>query len=133
MSNSFLGTGWGFPPTFNKIKNGVQMVSEEEDIRQSLLILFQTGFGERIMQPEYGSELTSLMFESVDRTFEALLIERIKDAILYQEPRIDVDDITINNEDNQGKVQIEISFTVRQTNSRSNIVFPFYFIEGTNI
>lgn len=133
MDNSFLGTGWSFPPTFTKVKNGVTMVSDVEDIQQSLLILFQTGFGERVMQPTYGSELSALLFEPFDTTFESLLIDRIKDAILFQEPRIIVNEVIINRDDNAGTVFIEIDFTVRRTNSRSNIVFPFYLNEGTNI
>ena len=52
----FLGTGWAFPPEFHRYgeQAGVKLVSEEEDIRESLGILLSTRPGERIMQPGYG-------------------------------------------------------------------------------
>ena len=34
---SFLGIGWGFPPNFRKDSGDITMVSDEEDIRQSLI------------------------------------------------------------------------------------------------
>ena len=47
---SFLGKGWSFPPAFDKKLGSVEMVSMEEDIRQSLEIYFGTKPGERIMR-----------------------------------------------------------------------------------
>ena len=88
------------------------MVSDEEDIRQSLTILFQTGFGERVMQPTYGSELPTLMFEPFDATFESYISDRIKDAILFQEPRITVNEITLDRDNANGLVNIIVDYTI---------------------
>ncbi|VTP99707.1 PAAR domain-containing protein [Sphingobacterium daejeonense] len=41
---NFLGTGWAFPPEFNKTSNTVEMVSAVEDIDQSLNILLVNFF-----------------------------------------------------------------------------------------
>ena len=50
------------------------------------------------------------------------------------EPRIIVDEIAINPVDvNDGKIEINIEYTVITTNVRDNIVFPYYLNEGTNI
>ena len=38
VEKSFLGTGWSFPPTFHIESKGVQMVSDEVDIKQSIEI-----------------------------------------------------------------------------------------------
>ncbi len=130
---TFLGTGWGFPPTFDRHNKSVEMVSNEDDIYQSLEILLSTGLGERVMQPEYGSDLSKLIFEPIDVTFESLIKDRISDAILYHEPRITVDNIELERKETEGLINISIDFTVRTTNSRSNIVFPFYLNEATNI
>ena len=56
---SFLGTGWSFPPEFNPY-GSVKKVSDEEDIRESLVILLSTSPGERIMQPTYAVSYTHL-------------------------------------------------------------------------
>ncbi|AXT55870.1 hypothetical protein D1815_08940 [Aquimarina sp. AD1] len=132
--NSFLGTGWGFPPEFNKTAKHVLMTSNEEDIKKSLEILLTTRLGERIMVPNYGCNLDELLFKPLDRTLKTFVIELIKTAILYHEPRIDVIKIDISETDElEGKLLVKIEYLIRSTNSRRNVVFPFYKEEGTNI
>ncbi len=57
-SESFLGTGWSFPPTFTNVSGDVVMTSDVEDILASLHILLSTSIGERLMQPTYGCNLS---------------------------------------------------------------------------
>ena len=59
---SFLGTGWSFPPTFIKQNKGVGTISDVEDINSSLHILLSTRLGERVMQPEYGCNLDMMLW-----------------------------------------------------------------------
>jgi phage baseplate assembly protein W len=129
----FLGTGWAFQPAFVK-GHGIRMASGEEDIEQSLEILLSTTPGERIYNFEYGCNIRRWMFEDMDLSAKALIAEEIRSAILRFEPRIDVEkvDVEIKNP-LEGILWINIEYSVRQTNSRSNKVFPFYFREGTNV
>ncbi len=129
----FLGTGWDFPPTFNKEKESVNMVSGEQDIRSSLHILLSTEIGERIMQPEYGCNLKRLLFEPLDLSLKAYIKDLIKTAILYHEPRIRLENITLESKPEEGLIEITLEYIVRSTNSRYNFVYPFYITEGTNI
>lgn len=132
--NSFLGTGWAFPPEFVKEQKQTKMISNEEDIKSSLHVLLTTRLGERVMFPEYGCNLEELMFEALNRTLITYTIDLIKTAILYHEPRIDVIKIDISETDPlEGKLVISIDYIVRATNSRTNVVFPFYKEEGTDI
>lgn len=132
--NSFLGTGWAFPPAFVKEQKSTKMISNEEDIKSSLHILLTTRLGERVMFPEYGCNLEELLFESLNRTLITYTVDLIKTAILYHEPRIDVLKIDISETDPlEGKLVIAIDYIVRATNSRTNVVFPFYKEEGTDI
>lgn len=131
---SFLGTGWSFPPDFNRIDNSVQMVSDITDIEESIKIILSTTPGERLMQPEFGCDLKRLVFETIDSTLIASLDHLIYHALLNFEPRITFLNTEILNMDNlDGTLQIQINFKVIITNSRHNIVFPFYLLEGTNV
>jgi len=124
---SFLGTGWGFPPQFSKKSTRVEMLSDEEDIRSSLEILLSTRPGERVMRPDYGCNLEELVFEPLTTTFKTYIIDLIQTAVLYYEPRIDVDKIDLDDTGElEGRILISIEYTVRSTNSRFNFVFPFY-------
>ncbi len=58
----------------------------------------------------------------------------IRTAILYHEPRIDVEKIDISQGDDlSGELLVAIDYKIRATNSRTNMVYPFYKQEGTNI
>jgi len=63
-----------------------------------------------------------------------LMEHTIEKAILLFEPRITLNSVRFDfGEDDQGKLLILIEYTVRLTNTRSNMVYPFYFREGTNL
>jgi len=133
-SNDFLGVGWGFPPTFDAITRSVGMTEKEEDIEKSLQILLTTAIGERVMQPKYGCNMDSLLFEPLNTTTKTIMIDKIKMAILFFEPRIDAKKIALNSQNElEGEVLVEIEYIVRATNSRFNFVFPYYITEGTEI
>ncbi|MFK7908706.1 MAG: GPW/gp25 family protein [Chitinophagales bacterium] len=137
MSNidkSFLGTGWSFPPTFNEAANSIVMVSAEKDIAESLFIILSTIPGERIMRPEFGCDLHSKVFARVDSTFKHDVVDLISTAISEFEPRVELDTIDIDtSEVLDGIVNIHIYYTIISVNVRTNIVYPFYIVEGTGV
>lgn len=131
---SFLGTGWGFPPTFDSTLKQVKTSSDEQDINESLQILLSTRLGERVMLPKYGCNLEELLFSPLDLTLKTYISDLIRTAILYHEPRINVDKIDYSQGDDlQGELLIIIDYTVRATNSRMNMVYPFYRNEANEL
>jgi uncharacterized protein len=131
---SFLGTGWSFPPEF--VQNGRELVmtSEEADIRCSLEILFGTVRGERFLVPGFGLEPHELFFDPVSTTVKAFVKDRILTAILLDEPRIRVVSLQIASPDpNDGTLSIALDYEVRATNSRYNLVYPFYEHDGNEV
>lgn len=129
---SFLGIGWSFPPTF---RDGVvAMTQDEEDIQASLHILFRTACGERFLRPEYGLDMQEVLFEPMSTTMRTFLIDRINTTILIHEARIRVIELRIDSPDpNDGTLKILLEYEVRATNSRFNLVFPFYRTDGNEL
>jgi uncharacterized protein len=134
MSNEFLGRGWSFPPEFNGNLGRVEMIEEEADIVSSLEILLSTAQGERVMLPQYGCNLDELVFENLDTRMKTLMADKVESAILYHEPRIELEKVRLDDSGElDGVVLIEVIYRVRSTNSRFNFVFPYYKLEGTDI
>lgn len=131
--NSFLGTGWHFPPKFIKGPGSVVMVSDVADIEQSLEILLTTTVGERFLRPTYGCDLNKYLFEPLDDGLTAYIRDLVNTAILYHEPRIRLLSLKLYPQENQGLLLIELEYRIRSTNSRKNFVFPFYRDEGTDV
>jgi uncharacterized protein len=131
---SFLGRGWSFPPAFSKSKKKLCMVEDHDDIRESLFILLSTTPGERILEPQYGCHIKSLVFECFDLSVQTMAREMIRKAILFYESRVTVETIDFNFQKiNDGYLEIMIYYTVISTNTRFNMVYPFYLREGTGI
>ena len=131
---AFLGTGWGFPPTFNKDLLSVEMVSNEKDIKESLQIYLSTKIGERVMRSNYGCLVHDYLFEQFDENIISSIGHEIKRTIYEFEPRIHVHEVTTNKSDvNEGIINIGVFYEIIATNVRDNIVFPFYINEGTNL
>jgi len=129
----FLGTGWSFPPEFGKGKNSIKMSSGAEDIKESLFILLSTKLGERFMTPDFGCDMDIFLFEPLDLDLEQKIEDEIRRAILLYETRISVDGIGFDPDREAGALLINVDYTIRTTNTRTNIVFPFYLKEGTNL
>jgi Bacteriophage baseplate protein W len=131
-SPGFLGIGWGFPPQFGPGGAQVAMVWDEEDIHQSLAILFATRLGERPMQEDYGCSLDELLFEAMDHALVSRITSLIHDAVLAHEPRIRLLDVDVTPDpDLDAVLRIRLDYEVPSTNSRFNMVFPFYLNEAT--
>ena len=110
------------------------MLEEEADIASSLAILLSTTPGERIMQPLYGCNLSELVFESLDTRMKTLMVDKVESAILYYEPRVTLERVSLDDSrEIEGVVIIGVVYRVKTTNSRFNFVFPYYIREGTDI
>lgn len=129
-NNSFLGTGWSFPPSFNQDASTVDLVSNVDDINQSLNILLSTSLGERVMQPEYGCNLEDYLFESLSSTMIGYIKDRVMNSILYYEPRIIAEKIEVTSDDSvdlfEGRFTIIVEYSIPGTNSRFNYVYDYY-------
>lgn len=129
---SFLGRGWSFPPIFDRTKGSVAMSSGDTDIRQSLWILLSTSLGERTMLATYGCSLAAKVFTSLTTSTANEICSIVRYAITQWEPRVRVESVSVTERDEAyGWLSIDVTYTIRETNTRSNLVYPFYILEAT--
>ena len=129
LEDNFIGTGWSFPPAFDPASGGVEMRTGIADIEESLRIIFTTRLGERVMQPQFGAALDQHLFDPMNSSRLSYLEDQIKRAILYHEPRIDAENISVAPDEAEGLLMISIGYKVRGANSRFNFVYPYYLEE----
>lgn len=133
-NKSFLGSGWSFPPRFLDSTEGLELSHNDRDIAESIYILLSTTPGERVMNPGYGCNLHSMVFSSINTSMKTRMEDMISTAILYYEPRINLVAINIDDTNQmEGKLEVNIVYDIKGTNSRKNMVYPFYLTEGTDI
>lgn len=126
MGAAFLGTGWTFPIKPDAAGR-LAYVEGESNVEQSLLVLLQTALGERLMRPDFGCEAPRLVFAPGSVQFLSLLETTVREAVRDWEPRIELKDIGAEADPaDEAHVTVSISYSVRATNTRMNLVFPFY-------
>ena len=102
----------------------------EDDIRQAILIILGTARGERVMRPDFGSGLHELVFEPLNTTTKALARHHVEQALVAWEPRVDNVTVQVSAAQPRGRLDIEIGYRVRATNTFYNLIYPFYLLEG---
>ncbi|MDH4233463.1 MAG: GPW/gp25 family protein [Nitrospirota bacterium] len=124
----FLGKGIGFPV---RIKNGRISMSEGKDlIEESIMIILRTAKGERVMRPDFGCGIQELVFAPNSTATATLITHYVKEALLKWEPRIEVTDVSVSpDKEENNKLNINIEYIVKSTNTKKNLVYPFY-LEG---
>lgn len=129
---AFLGRGVKFPLQIDPSTGGLAMVDQEEDIREAIGIILNTVQGERVMRPEFGSNVIDYVFAPASSSTRHRLAQEVREQLLYQEPRIvDLEAECGEMDRVSGTILINVSYTVRSTNNRYNQVYPFYVTEGS--
>ena len=130
---TFLGNGWSFPPALDKDGTPTRMSAYEENIRQSLWTLLSTSPGERVHRYDYGCLVRRYVFEIMDISTQTLLRDEIERAVVMFEPRVDLNRVDFEVDEAAGILRITLDYTIRRTNRRTNMVYPFYLHEGTDL
>jgi phage baseplate assembly protein W len=131
MAKAFLGVGWGFPVVFDN--SGVVTTAQyEESVRQAIWIILGTSKGERVMRPDFGCGIYDLVFEVNSASTSGRVAQAVREALLVQEPRIDVRDVQVEAQGSGETLLIHIEYQVRATNNVFNLVYPFYLERKAN-
>ena len=127
MDSSFLGIGWAFPLKMGQEGDEVALARHEESIQQAIRIILGTASGERMMRPDFGCAIHDLVFSVNNSTTTGMVAQRVRDALTRWEPRVDLLDVRVSSmSDEPSALLIHIEYSVRSTNNRFNMVYPFY-------
>jgi phage baseplate assembly protein W len=123
-----LGTGLAFPFAADP-RSQLALVSGADDVAQAIRIIIATAPGERPMRPEFGCGVHRFVFESIDASTLGLMEHEIREALHRWEPRVRVDEVGFSwDPENADLLIIELTYTIRQTTSIRNLVYPFYVV-----
>jgi hypothetical protein len=126
MGQDFLGTGWAFP-VLPDSSGRLRYVAGQASIQDCLLVLLQTAAGERVMRPDFGTTAPTVVFAPGSPANLRMLEASITSAIQVYEPRVELDSVLAEPVPGQeNKVVVSVAYRIRQTNTKANLVFPFY-------
>jgi phage baseplate assembly protein W len=112
-------------------QGSIRLAEYHDSIEQAIRIILETGRGERVMRPDFGCGLHDYVFAPNNATTQGAVADEVREALLKWEPRIDVIDVEAKASGSQQEMLlIEISYRVRSTDTRINMVYPFYLDRG---
>lgn len=135
---AFQGRGWRFGRgatrrgvTFDSRWGRVELSEGEIDIQEAIVIILSTRRGSRVMRPDFGCSIRELPFQAISSQLTAEIQRGVTEALRRFEARIDVEEVKVGTDANlNGELEVDITYRVRTTNQRGNLVYPFYFGEG---
>ena len=128
--NDFIGLGWSFPIRFTGNGAHVEKVDGPEAIETAISLILSTAMAERIPRPRFGCDLHDLVYGKMNQDMDRNIRHRVEMALVQHEPRITVDDISVTaNREQSGRVDVQIAYILRNTNTRYNMVYPVYLEE----
>ena len=126
MAHEFEGRGWQFPIRVDDA-GAIAEAREEDKVRQSIEIILRTAPGERVMRPDFGCGIHDLVFDTISGAMIGRVALVVAGALATWEPRIDVLSVRSQQDtEDPTRLLIEINYRLRSSNSRFNLVFPFY-------
>ncbi len=124
----FLGRGWKYPITSNN--NSISLSEGIDNISESIMLILGTSKGERIMRPDFGCNINDLVFEVNNTATTTMISYHVEEALTRWEPRINILGVDVStDEEERNKLLINIEYEVKSSNSKANLVYPFY-LEG---
>jgi phage baseplate assembly protein W len=130
-NRDFLGRGWRFPIRVTSA-GGIAMSEGEEKVRQSIEIILATSPGEYPMSPDFGCGVHDLVLEANTEALHGLATQRVRDALVRNEPRIDVLDVRARSGSDDAQLIVEVDYRLRANNAVFNLVYPFFLLEGVS-
>jgi uncharacterized protein len=129
-TRDFLGTGLRFPLQVTA-GGRLAVASDEQRVEESVYLILNTAAGERVMLPGFGCGIHDLVFAPNNAVTVSLVVQRVRQALVAHEPRIDVLDIAAETAPEQPSLLlIRIDYRIRANNALYNLVYPFFLQEG---
>jgi phage baseplate assembly protein W len=126
MSEPFLGTGWRFPILPDEAGRLGYAVGEQS-IEHCLRVLLLTATGERVMRPDFGTKAQESVFAPGSVQNLRDLERSIVEAVRTYEPRVELDGVRAEADPaDESRVTVTVEYRIRRTNTKANIVFPYY-------
>ena len=98
--------------TRNLVTSDVVQIEDVIAVKRSVKNLVQTNFYERPFQPELGCGIRELLFENFTPMTKVFLQNKIEEVLLNYEPRIDLNSVRVDDDQDNNRLVVDIYFYV---------------------
>ena len=96
----------------NPITDDIIGVKNDTAIARSIRNLVLTTPGERFFNPKLGSEVSEILFDTVDDISAAVIRDEIEQTIIKFEPRVKLEDVKVKGDFENNQFDVTITYDV---------------------
>ena len=96
----------------NPITDDIIGVKNDTAIARSIRNLVLTTPGERFFNPKLGSEVSEILFDTVDDISAAVIRDEIEQTIIKFEPRVKLEDVKVKGDFDNNQFNVTITYDV---------------------
>lgn len=126
MVEDIYGRGLKFPIQIDPATGRFMESEKEQNIKESIYLILMTQKTERFLRPDFGSNIMNYTFSEQNQTILNMMSHEISNDITRSEPRIKNVNVNIDSTSKEGCLLIYIDYTIIETSTKDNMVFPFY-------
>ena len=111
--------------TRNPVTSDVSTVTDIQDIKRAVRHIVLLNPGEKPFHPEIGTGVRAALFQNFTAPIKALLSSRIQEQIQKYEPRVEVTNVSFNDNIDNNELSCKIEFNVRNAPQQTEEVDIF--------
>ena len=111
--------------TRNPVTSDVTTVTDIQDIKRAVRHIVLLNPGEKPFHPEIGTGVRAALFQNFTAPIKALLSSRIQEQLRKYEPRIEVTNVSFNDNIDNNEMSCKIEFNVRNAPQQTEEVDIF--------
>jgi phage baseplate assembly protein W len=121
-------TGFAFPFAIDPATGGVRTLSDDDKLRANIIHIVLTNVGERIMRRRYGGGVRQLVQDPNDQILATLIQHQIGKTVGQLEPRVLLQNLSLNRTADGAGLQIDIQYVVRRSQAKQSLSIPVSFV-----
>ena len=98
--------------TRNPVTSDVSIVTDIQDIKRAVRHIVLLNPGEKPFHPEIGTGVRAALFQNFTAPIKALLSSRVQEQLRKYEPRIEVTNVSFNDNIDNNELTCKIEFNV---------------------
>ena len=99
--------------------------STTEQIKSNLINLLLTNKGERIMNPEFGADLKTVLFEGITEDTSNIIKTWISTNVSIFIPEITITNLIIDKQEDQNTINITVQYRINLSGTSDQITVQF--------
>ena len=111
--------------TRNPVTSDVSTVTDIQDIKRAVRHIVLLNPGEKPFHPEIGTGVRAALFQNFTAPIKALLSSRIQEQLRKYEPRVEVTNVSFNDNIDNNELSCKIEFNVRNAPQQTEEVDIF--------